>query len=159
MPASTPLIAYIALGANLGDRAANIGRAIAGLRATPGVRVLRTSALIENPAVGGPPDSPPFLNGVVEIETMLDPHALLQRLLEIESQLGRIRRQKWEPRAIDLDILLFGSRTLDADHLTIPHPLMHQRPFVLKPLVELAPDLKHPILNKTVAQLLAEMSG
>src|SRR3954452_1611863 len=100
--------AYIALGANLGDREANIAAAIEALGRMPGTRVVRISKLIENPAVGGPADSPAFLNGVAKVETSLSPHELLVRLLEIERSLGRERRTKWEPRTIDLDLILNG---------------------------------------------------
>jgi 2-amino-4-hydroxy-6-hydroxymethyldihydropteridine diphosphokinase len=151
-----PETAYIALGANLGDRARNIAAAVAKLRDTPGVTVMRQSSLIENPAVGGPADSPAFLNGIVEIETTLAPHALLARLLEIERSLGRKRRTKWEPRPIDLDLILYGNAVVDAPELKVPHPLMQERRFVLEPLAELAPDLVHPVLRKTVKSLLLD---
>src|SRR3954449_5298876 len=99
--------AYIGLGSNLGDREGNIRSALARLPGG-GVRVVRVSSLMENPAVGGPAGSPDFLNGVVEVETSLDPHALLDRLLWVEGEMGRVRTVKWGPRVIDLDILLYG---------------------------------------------------
>src|SRR5689334_3330406 len=102
-----PVIAYIALGSNLGDRRANLDIAIARLRETPGVEVARVSSAIENPAVGGPEDSPAFLNAAAEVHSTLSAHALLRRLLEIEREMGRERRVKWEPRIIDLDLLLY----------------------------------------------------
>ncbi|MEA2710846.1 MAG: hypothetical protein QOF78_3447 [Phycisphaerales bacterium] len=145
--------AYIALGANLGDRRGNIDAALDRLRATPGVRVTKVSSLLENPAVGGPADSPPFLNAAAEIETTLAPRALLDALLDIERQLGRERREKWGPRTIDLDLLLYGEQILDEPHLKIPHPLLHERRFVLDPLKELAPRAFHPILKKRIADL------
>jgi 2-amino-4-hydroxy-6-hydroxymethyldihydropteridine diphosphokinase len=144
---------YIALGANLGDRRANIERAIEMLRATPGVRVMKVSSFLENPAVGGPADSPPFLNAVAEIETSLPPRELLTKLLAIEHQLGRQRREKWGPRIIDLDVLLYGDAIIEEPDLRIPHPLMHERRFVLHPLQEIAPDTVHPILKKRIADL------
>jgi 2-amino-4-hydroxy-6-hydroxymethyldihydropteridine diphosphokinase len=147
--------AFIALGANLGDRAASIGAALDLLGDTAGVWVSRVSPLLDNPAVGGPADSPPFLNAVAQIETTLPPEALLDRLLEIESGLGRIRRQRWEPRTIDLDLILYGDVVMKTDRLTIPHPLMHERRFVLAPLSGIAPDLMHPLLKKTVSELLS----
>ena len=150
-------IAYIALGANLGDRRANIDAAIAQLRATNGVSVGKISSLLENPAVGGPPDSPAFLNAVAEIETTLSPRELLDRLLEIERTLGRQRRDKWGPRAIDLDLILFGDQIVAEPHLQVPHPLMHERRFVLHPLAEIAPDARHPVLNQTARELLKRL--
>jgi len=148
-----PTTAYIALGANLGDRRGNIDRAVELLRATPGVRVTKISNLLENPAVGGPADSPAFLNAVAEIETSLPSRALLERLLGIEHQLGRQRRRKWDPRIIDLDVLLYGDAVVDEPDLRIPHPLMHERKFVLDPLKEIAPDAIHPTLKKRIADL------
>ena len=145
--------AYIALGANLGDRRGNLERALDLLRATPGVRVTKLSTFLENPAVGGPPDSPPFLNAVAEVETSLPPRDLLARLLAIEHQLGRQRRHKWDPRLIDLDVLLYGDTIIDEPDLRIPHPLMHERRFVLDPLREIAPDAMHPVLKRRIADL------
>ena len=149
---------YIAVGANIGDREANIRRAIEALRATPHVAVTRVSTLIDNPAVGGPLGSPSFLNGVVELRTSLDPHALLARLLDIERALGRERREKWGPRTIDLDLLLFGDLVLNDPGLTLPHPRMHERRFVLEPLCEIAPDVVHPAQHKSVRQLLEALA-
>jgi 2-amino-4-hydroxy-6-hydroxymethyldihydropteridine diphosphokinase len=152
-----PVIAYVALGANLGDRRANIRSAVSALDATPGVRVMRVSRLIENPAVGGPADSPPFLNGVAEVNTTLAPHALLARLLEIERSLGRERREKWEPRPIDLDLILYGDQVIDTPDLQVPHPLMQERRFVLEPLAGLAPGVVHPVSGLTVREMLADL--
>jgi 2-amino-4-hydroxy-6-hydroxymethyldihydropteridine diphosphokinase len=149
-----PVTAYIALGSNLGDRRANLDAAIARLRETPGADVIRVSAALENPAVGGPEDSPPFLNAAAEVQTTLSAHALLRRLLEIERELGRERRVKWEPRIIDLDLLLYGDHILSSQELIVPHPLMHERRFVLEPLAEIAPNIVHPTLQMTVAGLL-----
>src|SRR5438046_2297954 len=144
MPQS-PITAFIALGANLGDREANLRRAIRELSKTPAIEVVCASKFLENPAVGGPTESPPFLNAAVEIRTLLSPQNLLSRLLEVEHKLGRVRREKWEPRLIDLDLLLYGDQIIDTDALKVPHPLMHTRRFVLEPLAEIAPDAVHPI--------------
>ena len=146
--------AYIALGANLGDRSANIERAIDILRNTLGIVVKRVSSVREYDAVGGPPDSPPFLNAAAEIETTLSPRELLDALLQTERSLGRQRREKWGPRLIDLDLLLYGDRVIDGPDLKIPHPLMHERRFVLEPLAQIAPDAIHPLLSKAVRDLL-----
>ena len=151
MPSTT---AYIALGANLGDRQENLHAALEHLNATAGVRVTRVSSFLENPAVGGPAGSPPFLNAAAELETTLDPRALLGRLLQIERELGRERRQKWGPRTIDLDLLLYGDRVIDEPDLKVPHPLMHERRFVLHPLAEIAPGAVHPVLSLRVDALL-----
>ena len=153
----SPVIAYVALGANLGDRAGSIRAALEALAAAEGVRILRFSSLIENPAVGGPADSPPFLNGVVEVETTLTAHALLDLLLATERKLGRERRARWAPRSIDLDVILYGDDVIDAPNLKVPHPLMHERRFVLEPLAEIAPDAVHPVLNQSVRSLLARL--
>jgi 2-amino-4-hydroxy-6-hydroxymethyldihydropteridine diphosphokinase len=150
----TPVIAYIALGANLGDRRANIERAIDLLRATAGIRVRKVSSLLENDAVGGPTNSPAFLNAAVEVDTTTSPRELLTRLLAIERELGRERREKWGPRPIDLDLLLFGGQVIDEPDLKVPHPLMHERRFVLAPLAEIAPQALHPTLGKAVRDLL-----
>src|SRR5262245_18255246 len=117
-----PVIAYIGLGSNLGDRRAHLMSALSLLSETDGVRVLKASTFLANDAVGGPPGSPPFLNVVVKVETTLGSHALLARLREIENALGRERRIKWEPRVIDLDILLYSDQIISSDELVVPHP-------------------------------------
>ena len=152
-------IVYISLGSNLGDREKNITGAIAKLGTTPGVEVANLSTLLENPSVGGPEDAPSFLNAAVEIRTTLGARALLHRLLEIEKELGRARREKWEPRIIDLDLLLHGDHILSSQELIVPHPLMHERRFVLQPLAEIAPDVVHPTLQMSIAGLLENLSG
>jgi 2-amino-4-hydroxy-6-hydroxymethyldihydropteridine diphosphokinase len=157
MTRSDPIRAYVAFGANLGDRARTIGLALDELRAHPQIHVRKVSSLLENPAVGGPLDSPPFLNGVAEVSTTLLPRELLQTLLATEHRLGRERHRKWDPRTIDLDLLLYGDRVIDEPNLTVPHPRMARREFVLKPLSELAPDLVIPGRQQTVARLLAEL--
>jgi 2-amino-4-hydroxy-6-hydroxymethyldihydropteridine diphosphokinase len=157
MRTPTEITAYLALGANLGDRRQNIRAALEHLASTDGIVVTRISSFLENPAIGGAPDAPSFLNAAAEIKTTLGSHALLHRVLEIEQQLGRIRRDKWEPRLIDIDLLLYGDLIISSQELVIPHPLMHERRFVLQPLAEIAPDAVHPVLQMTVAGLLQNL--
>jgi len=149
---------YVGLGSNLGDREANLKRALALLIETPHVNLRRISSFIENPAVGGPEDSPDFLNAAVELHTTLSPHALMKRLLEIERDMGRSREAKWEPRNIDLDLLLFGDQIISDDALIVPHPLMHERRFVVQPLAEIAPNVVHPTLEIPISMILDNLS-
>jgi 2-amino-4-hydroxy-6-hydroxymethyldihydropteridine diphosphokinase len=150
------MIAYVAIGSNLGDRAANIRDAVE-LMQSQLVSVTSVSELLDNPADGGPPGSPNFLNAVVRVFTILRPRDLLNRLLQIETSMGRIRRKRWEPRIIDLDLLFCDDLTIDEPGLTIPHPRMHERRYVLLPLAQLAPDFVHPKLGKTIQTLLDEL--
>lgn len=131
--------AFLGLGSNLGDRLANLQRAVDALGAEAGVRVTRSSRVWETEPVGGP-QQPDFLNAVVSIETDLEPHALLAACNRVEALLGRTRDIRWGPRTIDIDVLLMGDRTVDDPVLTVPHPRVSGRAFVLLPLLELAPD-------------------
>ncbi|CAM2777423.1 aminodeoxychorismate synthase component I [Rariglobus hedericola] len=142
-PANRVQTAYLGLGGNLGDRRALLAGALARLAATPEVRIARVSPVYETAALCLPDQDaqPDFLNLVVELETTLTPHALLAACLIIEQQLGRIRAERWGPRTIDLDVLLFANTTLSDDRLILPHPRLHERAFVLVPLADLAPDL------------------
>jgi 2-amino-4-hydroxy-6-hydroxymethyldihydropteridine diphosphokinase len=149
--------AYIALGANLGDRARQIRAAADRLRATPGIVSVALSPLLEYPAVGGPGNSPPFLNAAAEVRTTLSPRELLDRLLEIERAMGRVREEKWGPRTIDLDLLLYEDRILQEPGLDLPHPRLHERRFVLEPLAQVAPQAVHPVLRRTIAELLTAL--
>ena len=130
--------AFVALGANLGDRLANLQEATDRLAGTPGVRVVRTSRVYETDPVG--PPQPEYLNAVVTVETMLTPRELLEACLEVERTMGRERLERWGPRTIDLDVLAYGHEEIDEPGLQIPHPRMHERAFVLVPLLELDPD-------------------
>ena len=129
---------YIAIGSNLGDRRANIEKAIKLVNLIKGVRLKRTSSIYETNPAGGPPQAK-YLNGVFSIETKLGPHKLLCELQNIEKHLGRKRKARNAPRTIDLDILLFGNRKINTRNLKIPHPRMHKREFVLRGLRELLP--------------------
>lgn len=149
--------AYLSLGTNLGDRARNLISALEEIARLPASRTVRVSSVYETEPVL-PPSVPPqheYLNLVAEIETGLSPEDLLSRLLAIESRLGRTRREKNESRIIDIDLLLYDERILNRDPLSLPHPRIAERRFVLAPLHELAPGLRHPVLRKTVAELLA----
>jgi 2-amino-4-hydroxy-6-hydroxymethyldihydropteridine diphosphokinase len=159
MSSDNAINAYIALGANLGDREANIRAALDRLDASEGIHVEKVSSLMENPAVGGPPNSPMFLNGAAEVRTTLSPRQLLRRLLEIERELGRERHRKWDPRTIDLDLLLYGNQVIEEPELVVPHPRMLQRPFVLHPLAQIAPQLMHPTIGKRMEELLKAVAS
>ena len=137
--------AYVGLGANLGDREGTIRRAVELLGAEPGVEVVAVSALRETDPVGYA-DQPRFLNGAAAVETELAPRELLDRLLAVERELGRVRGEgpRYGPRAIDLDLLLYGDRVVDLPGLTVPHPRLAERRFVLEPLHELDPGLRLP---------------
>jgi len=148
-------ITYIALGSNLGNRAVLLRAAMDRIAALAGTRMLAESRLYPTAPVGGPPGQPEFLNAAMAVDTALPPRDLLNRLLEIEQDLGRNRATEPHhgPRPIDLDLLLYDNQILVEDRLQIPHPHLHERMFVLDPLVEIAPNAIHPILHATVAQL------
>jgi len=147
-------ILYIALGSNLGNRLANLNAAIDNF--SPQMRVVKKSNVYETPPWGFT-DQPPFLNQVVKAETYLQPEPLLHHLKRLEVALGRKPGFQNGPRSIDLDILFFDDMILDSPALKLPHARMHERAFVLVPLVDLEPDLVHPTLNKSVSVLLREL--
>jgi 2-amino-4-hydroxy-6-hydroxymethyldihydropteridine diphosphokinase len=136
-------LAYIGLGANLGSRELTIQRAVELLREAEGVDVLAVSELRETEPVGVV-DQPSFLNGAVAVETTRTPRALLELLLEIERSLGRVRGERWGPRTIDLDLLVYGTEVVDEPGLRVPHPRLQERRFALEPLIELDPRLDVP---------------
>jgi 2-amino-4-hydroxy-6-hydroxymethyldihydropteridine diphosphokinase len=147
--------AFIGLGSNLGDRLSNLGAAVDRLAWEPGFQLRKVSLAYESEPIG--PPQPHYLNAVVHVGTLLSPRATLQRLRAIEELLGRVRREHWGSREIDLDLLLFGDRVIKETGLSVPHPLLAARAFVLVPLAEVAPDLVHPELRATAAELLARL--
>lgn len=150
-------VAYIALGSNLGDRAGFLKSAVEKIAKLPKTQVIRRSSWHETPPAGGPPQGL-FLNGVAKVETALKPVDLLDRLQQIEQDLGRPRdREKWGPRVVDLDLLDYGGLGMKSAGLELPHPRLHERPFVLVPLVEIEPEWFHPRLKKTAKELLEEI--
>jgi 2-amino-4-hydroxy-6-hydroxymethyldihydropteridine diphosphokinase len=142
--------AYLSLGSNLDDRAANLNIAITGLAELGRVEI--ASSLYETEPVGFAAQ-PWFLNCAVKLSTEKMPKQLLSGVLDLERQMGRRRLEKKGPRIIDIDILLFGNSIIDTKELVVPHPAMHQRRFVLEPLVEIAPEVRHPVFKRTVREL------
>jgi 2-amino-4-hydroxy-6-hydroxymethyldihydropteridine diphosphokinase len=152
--------AYIALGSNLGDRELNLLRAVSELGRLPGCRVTALSRFYETSPVGMPDDTPAFLNGALRLTTELEPHDLLAELQRIEQQVfGRSASARPVSRRMDLDLLLYGHLVLTEPELTVPHPRLTQRRFVLQPLAEIAPDLVEPLTGQTISSLLAGLQS
>ncbi len=148
---------FLSLGSNLGEREENLRQALEMLSSSGEIEVLRVSSLYQTRPVGYT-NQPDFLNLVAETATTLESHALLRRCLEVEDELGRVREERWGPRLIDLDVLLYGDVVSDDEELVLPHPLMLERAFVLVPLLELAPDLKMPD-GRRIADSLGQLAG
>ncbi|PKB78274.1 MAG: 2-amino-4-hydroxy-6-hydroxymethyldihydropteridine diphosphokinase [SAR202 cluster bacterium Io17-Chloro-G9] len=177
-----PATVYLGLGSNLGCRKANLDRAVQGIReisgghpqtpvnslgarhAVPrseiqrGIRVIRASSVYETEPWGFT-DQGRFLNQVLEAETTISPHDLLDEIKRLENEMGREAGTRYGPRVIDIDILLYGDQVVDGPELQIPHPRLHQRAFVLVPLVELAPDMLHPALGVSISDLFHQVDG
>lgn len=149
--------AYIAFGSNIGDRHKAVEDAAAMVEKN-GMKITKRSALYETEPYGYT-DQPQFLNGALEVETELSCREVLEKLLNIESDIGRVREFKWGPRIIDLDIIFFNSEVYNEEDLKVPHPDMQNREFVLKPMADLCPDYIHPILNKSVSMLLEDLKN
>jgi 2-amino-4-hydroxy-6-hydroxymethyldihydropteridine diphosphokinase len=162
-----PHRAFIGIGTNLGDKAANYREAITRIAGLPNSRVLRQSSVYETDPVGDPSLKGPFFNGVIEIATELAADALMRRLLAIERTMGRkraparkaARPPRYRSRVIDLDLLFFDQELRATPALTLPHPRLHERRFVLAPMAELAPALIHPKLNVTISDLLVSLKS
>jgi len=144
---------YILLGANLGDRVAQLNGALTSIEGSVG-NIIKTSTVVET-AAWGVEDQPSFLNQVIEVKTFLNPIEALEICQKIENQLGRIRTEKWGARVIDIDILYYDHDSINLPNLQIPHPYLQDRKFTLIPLVEIAPEYIHPILKKSNKELLA----
>ncbi len=147
---------YIGVGSNLGDKLENCLKAIEMVDNISGCRLIAQSDFFRTEPVGVEGHDW-YVNGVISIEADIPAHQLLNSLLAIEAGLGRERKKKWDPRTIDLDILLLGQDIIEENDLTVPHPFMHSRKFVLVPMVQLSPDLVHPTLGKTMTDLLENM--
>ncbi|MDO5344187.1 MAG: 2-amino-4-hydroxy-6-hydroxymethyldihydropteridine diphosphokinase [Lachnospiraceae bacterium] len=148
--------AYIALGSNLGDKQAYLDGALQALKAVPGCAVEKVSSYLVTAPYGGV-EQDDFLNGALKLRTLLPPQELLEEMHKIEQAAHRERLVHWGPRTLDLDLLLYDDEVFETDTLIVPHVEMHLRDFVLRPMAEIAPNLRHPILHKTMTQLLEEL--
>ncbi|MCC9607444.1 2-amino-4-hydroxy-6-hydroxymethyldihydropteridine diphosphokinase [Blastopirellula sp. JC732] len=149
----------IALGANLGDRRQTLDSAVDLLRSTPGVTNLQVSRYFGTQPIGGPDGQPEFLNAAARFSTSLTAEEVHARLIEIEEEHGRVRVERWGARRLDLDLLLYDQREILTESLEVPHPRMTFRRFVLEPAVEVAADMTHPICQRTLGELLTQLSA
>lgn len=141
---------FLGLGSNLGDREARVREALTQIAVLPGTRVVRVSSLRET-VPWGVEEQPPFINGAAEIRTELEPLPLLDALKQVETRIGRSRTYRWGPRVIDIDVLVYGERRLETPRLTIPHPQILERPFVVQPLEEIAPEVLEELRRAAVS--------
>lgn len=149
--------AFIGFGANMGDKLENINAAISAVKATNGITILKKSTIIETEPWGYT-DQDTFLNGVLEIKTFLPPGELMTRLLAIEEELKRVRTIHWGPRTLDLDIIFYDDYVTDDPHVILPHPRAHERVFVMEPMAQIAPYFIHPVLNKSMTDILKALN-
>ena len=145
---------FIGAGANLGEPVRRIREALDELEKSPGVKLSGVSSLYRTQPMG-PVEQPPFVNAVFLLEYGMSAQSLLALLLEIEQKMGRVREERWGPRVIDLDLLFYGEDIIEEPGLEVPHPRLHERRFVLAPLAEIAPDFVHPVIDKSVSELLS----
>lgn len=150
--------AYIGLGTNMGERSQNLTDAIEAIKNTSGIEMIKRSEIIETEPWGYT-DQDAFLNCVVKVKTFIPPHALMSLLLEIENSLKRERSIHWGPRTIDLDILFYDNLISDNPHIVLPHPLVHERAFVMESMAEIAPHFVHPLLNKRMAEIFETLKN
>ena len=150
------MIAYLCLGSNLNNPETQVQKALQKLRENPNISILKSSSLIQTKPVGNI-NQPDFYNQVIEVETSYSSDELLQKALNLENQMGRVRSEHWGPRIIDIDILLYEDEIKHTQDLILPHPEMTKRKFVLELLCSIAPDLIHPVLHKSIANLLKDI--
>lgn len=156
--AASPVTCLIGLGANLGDRVNTLDRAVELLAELPKVSLVGHSDWLETLPIGGPNDQDPFLNGAAVVETTLSAEECLANLHGIETQMGRERRVRWAARTLDIDLLLYGQQHIESDAICVPHPRMAFRPFVLEPAAQVGPDIRHPLLDATLRELLTRLN-
>lgn len=152
-------LAYLGLGSNLGNRLAFLRGGRDALCSHQGIELAQASGVYETEAQGGPQDSPPYLNAVLAVRTTLSPHELLAACRSVEEDFGRVRHGVWTPRTLDIDLLIYEEQIIDDEELQVPHPRLHERPFVLIPFAEIAPEIIPPLQLATIAELLGKCAG